>query len=989
MIKIKDGGSSICICPGQVAEFDFPRTEDVRECEGITATVQNHGEAVWLKAVLHPLKIGRPEYPAYTEAKILLPPGLCGRIEIPFSTFDYQHMAGAFLKYVSSLELSTEGSQSGSVILEELSFSKFGDFHVSVQNSSAVGNPGEMVRFTVELENGLDRDRFVTVRECRYGKETVTYHYPASILLPAGDKTILSIDAVIPEQMPAGGMERRSFELIPDGKGSRKQRMELYVASTISHPFLIHTEKGYERLRHALAFDASLQESLERDFGKTASEWHVPMPHTGEGYVYGNETQAPFYKTMIAWKLTGKQEYLDKLIQFIEGFLDDTYGYLATRYSYFQFIESEEEYAKGDFKVHRACGAGWIQEAEFMLKIAQAYDLLYTQPCFTADRHQKMQDCMRYYMGFESWRLTEGDGNNFQIAEAGAALFFAMLLQDYENIERFLEGENGLADLIASAFMDDGSYFEGASNYMMLVAELLFSICNGAENFGVNLKDRFIPAAYDNQVLHAPWAQSSCSDGEGKPFLGMSFRRDQPVHNPIRKIKDCYDSLFLLLTPQGILLSANDSNEKCLVSVMEKAYYLYHDRRYLAITEAAGRKDLLFGRHMAELETLPSGFQSVNNVGNGLAVLRAQVKSGEGCLGFIQAVLKYGQHGGYHGHYDRLSLLSVIRDNRTFHNMEYAWFGYQSFLFKMWVQTSVAHNMVVADGKMQEPTPCKCICFHVEEGFAAVGAQTISRWSDPPYGGQTPYPEVFPEEKCKKEGRFILPPPAPRKQGEIGEYSEPIFQRRLLVLYDGWCFVWDYEEASEEHIFDCFYHPLGETSFEGLSDPKYTSRLDSNPYGAGQFITLCGWYQGDGAVKIITNNTVNENSDNVMEYAKRCELYRLYPTSGEVMIGRYPQSGDTFVCDEMEMGDIVTRHQAMLAGNSKKTVGFHQSGKSARFVTALAIDRGRDGICKIESQGYDSIVIEYDTGRKIRIHIDGMDCRETESLSVKMEKLAE
>lgn len=987
MIEIQD--SSIHINSGEVMVFDFPHTEDVRACEGITATVYNCGEAVWLKAVLRPLKIGRPEYPACTEAKVLLPPRLSGRIEIPFSIFDYQHMTGAFLKYISSLEISTEGSKAGNVILEQLSFSRMGDFHVSIQNFSAVGNPGETVHFKIELENDLDRDRFITVRECRYGKETVSYQYPVSLCLPAKGKYTLIVNAVIPAQMPAGGVERRSFELIPDGKGSQKKRLELYAACTILHPFLIHTEKGYERLRGALALDASLQESLERDYEKAASEWHVPKPHMGEGYVYGNEEQGPFYKTMIAWKLTGKQEYLNKLLQFMDGFLDDTHGYLTTCYSYFQFIESKEEYAKGDFKVHRACGAGWIQEAEFMLKIAEAYDLLYSQACFSADMHQKMQDCMRYYIDFESWRLTEGDGNNFQIAEAGAALFFAMLLQDYESIERFLEGENGLTDLIASAFMDDGSYFEGASNYMMLVADLLFSICNATENFGANLKDRLIPAAYDNQIIHAPWAQGSGMYGRSTPFLGMSFRRDQLVNNPIRKIKDYYDSLFLLLTPQGILLSANDSNEKDLVPVMEKAYYLYHDRRYLTIIESSEHRDLLFGRHMAEVESLPSDCPSINNAGNGFAVLRAKAGDDEGHQGFVQAVLKYGQHGGYHGHYDRLSLLSLIKDNRTFHNMEYTWFGYQSFLFKMWVQTSVAHNMVVADGKMQEPTPCRCIYFHADESFAAACAQTTSRWSDPPYGGQTPYPDAFPEEKCKKEGRYILPPPIPRKQGEIGEYSEPIFQRRLLVLYDGWCFVWDYEESAEEHTFDCLYHPLGETFFEGLSNPEYTARFDSNPYGAGQFITLCAWYEGNECVKISSDHSSGKSSGNIIEYAKQSELYRLYPRSGEVMIGRYPQSGDTFASVDTEIGDIERRHKAMLADDCKKVVSFRQSGRSARFVTALAIDRGRDGICKIDSQGFETVVIEYDNGEKILICVEGMDCREIETLSVKIEKLAE
>ena len=190
-----------------------------------------------------------------------------------------------------------------------------------------------------------------------------------------------------------------------------------------------------------------------------------------------------------------------------------------------------------------------------------------------------------------------------------------------------------------------------------------------------------------------------------------------------------------------------------------------------------------------------------------------QTAAGVGILrdGKAQAVLKFGGHGGYHGHYDRLSLASYmnLRDDTTFHNNEYAWFGYGSFLFKMWVQTSMAHNMTVVDGRMQKPSQCECVYYEENQTFRAVCAQTVTEWIEPPYGGQTPYPYVFPEEKCAVEGRMILQPDKPRKQGDIGEYSEPVFQRRLLVLFHGYCIVWDYLEGQQEHRYDCLYHPSG------------------------------------------------------------------------------------------------------------------------------------------------------------------------------------
>jgi hypothetical protein len=97
----------------------------------------------------------------------------------------------------------------------------------------------------------------------------------------------------------------------------------------------------------------------------------------------------------------------------------------------------------------------------------------------------------------------------------------------------------------------------------------------------------------------------------------------------------------------------------------------------------------------------------------------------------------------------------------------------------MWVQTSLAHNMVVVDKKMQRPRPGKIVLFHDEHNYKACVVETLSEWSDVPYGGQTPYPQTFPDEKCKIEGRYILPPPYKRRQGDIGEYTE----KPVLLLF--------------------------------------------------------------------------------------------------------------------------------------------------------------------------------------------------------------
>lgn len=962
-------GRSCSMETGDQIEYDFPYTADVRgyDCIKIELEEPLSGGA-WLNVTLRPLPSGRPEFIGQTDASVCLPPG-CTRACIPYSAFDYSELVSAHMKYISSMEMKLLpfGEDRAALSVRRIAFGEAGDFHIKVRAASQAGEAGERLEWQVSLENELDIPRYVTVTEKRGGRESLELTYPEQILLQPGETKSVTICAQMTEQLPRGGYEERTLEWIPDGDGSRHRTVTLYGARRMAHPVLLHTEKGWERVQKSVEKDPALRERFAGEYEKIADSWEVPKPCAGAEWVYESASQDAFLKTVVAWKVTGKKAWFEKALQYIKGFLDEERGYLATRYSYFQCVESREEYAKGTFPVRHAVSAGWVQEGEFMTKLAVACDLLWDRPEFTEEMHAKMEVCMRNYIEFESWRLTDGDGNNFQLSEASAALYFACLLQDYPMIRRFLEGTNGLYELLGSVLADDGSYFEGASNYMRLAAEILLHTAIACENLGWNLKDVWVAASHDRYVVHAPWAERKERSEDGRPFLGMSFERAGHTQRPVRKLKDFIDNLLQLTTPQGILFSVNDSNEQNMVPVMETAYYLYRDQAYLSVAERNGHRDILYGSHM--LERGGQLGKSYLNTGNGFALLRDTKE------GYLQAVMKYGQHGGYHGHYDRLSLVSLIRDGQTFHNMEFSWYTYGSFLFKMWVQTSLAHNMVVTDRRMQEPSECECIYFREGEEFQAVCAQTVSRWSDPPYGGQTPYPEKFPEEKCAREGRFILPPREKRSQGDIGTYSEPVFQRRLIILAGGCCFVWDYEEAEHEHSYECFYHPFGTMEPEGLTQVGFSEYLDQDPYGSGQFIRSCHWYESRGTVKLsVENRQRRVNPNDIMDFAEQVCVYGIYPRTGQVMIGRYPHRQDSFAAGENCGIDRLTETPC------KKAVAFHQKGKNARFITAL--EMGEETIRKICCDSYEKVEIFKKDGSRWELTVRGMDQREQKEIAV-------
>lgn len=117
-------------------------------------------------------------------------------------------------------------------------------------------------------------------------------------------------------------------------------------------------------------------------------------------------------------------------------------------------------------------------------------------------------------------------------------------------------------------------YFEEASGYVRLAGELFFDIVNAAENFGISLKAMKVPASFDRNILHAPWAMRECWSEDKKPFLGMSFARFETFTKPDRELKDYFDCTAKLLTDRGILFSINDSNEQDFTDLYKSLLFI-------------------------------------------------------------------------------------------------------------------------------------------------------------------------------------------------------------------------------------------------------------------------------------------------------------------------------------------------------------------------------------------------------------------------------
>jgi hypothetical protein len=269
----------------------------------------------------------------------------------------------------------------------------------------------------------------------------------------------------------------------------------------------------------------------------------------------------------------------------------------------------------------------------------------------------------------------------------------------------------------------------------------------------------------------------------------------------------------------------------------------------------------------------------------------------------IQAVLKYGTHGGYHGHFDRAALLSLMRYGRSFYNPEMVWYSYPNFMYAFYVQTSISKNMVTVDKKQQEPVESRRLLFYPGRAFQAGAVETHARWSEAPYGGLVYQRSLYDQErtfadKTWGEGRSVPIPASPPKYGSVGEYSEPILQRRLLIVTDDYIVLADYLKGDKEHMFDCLFQIKG---FQGLDAPEqsfigHDDQWKADPVSAAQFVTDCDRYAVHGPTKASFHTRFGPGADNAgtrihgEDGDLKLDVYSLWPREKEITIGTVPEN---------------------------------------------------------------------------------------------------
>lgn len=820
-----------------------------------------------------------PEQVEFAAAQCLISGQGRQTVTLPLHQFDDKKSLSGKWKFVRSIRISGEWKTDGSkepFTLLRMELIRRPSVHISTPVRSKAAPAGGTAQYEVTVHNCTSREQPVSFNCEKYGWETMSVKLdpPFLILEPWGSKNLrVSVD--IPVKVAPGGYERQKITAVPGGQGAAADVLELFTLRALPRPYIKMTEPEWNEVQEKVQSHEWADELLDM-YERRADQWIVPEIHVG-AYLFETHHSHEAENAAIVWKLTDRRELAEKAALFLRRLSDPEKGYPATG---------------------RASQQELVHEGELFKHAAVVYDLIYDSGLLSEEDHANVERTFRLFIELIDWALCKGGISNWTLAEMIGALYCSQSLQDYELMTRFLYGTGGFTDHLSKGTLDDGWWYECSVGYNLMAAGLFSEMTQSCRPWGINLADMWVPAHYYDKVT--PGAQTDI-DGLCVDIWG-------PGRKNYRSITQLWDSLLPFADYRGVLFGINDSAESKLPGISPRgymdarfdlAYYLYRKPEYadVLLTCELADRDLLYavpGLTQSESKPYLSSAYADNS---GVAVLRSQAE-GRTPREQIQAVVKYGSHGGAHGHYDRVSLLSVMRYGKSFYNPENIWYNYHTFMYKFYVQNSITHNMVVVDQKLQDPAEGRRLLFHSGGLFQACAVENKARWSYPPYGGWRVNGDKTFAERTWNEGRYVPIPDEAPEYSKRTAFTEPVLQRRMTVVTDDYVVLFDYLSGEEEHAYDCLFHCKGLISLKAdhKRHKKHTEQFSTDPLGSAQFITDCNWYDMSGTVQARfemgfgpgfdnRGNRTEHNEDGPLNI----DHYTVWPPEVEIIVGADPE----------------------------------------------------------------------------------------------------
>lgn len=748
----------------------------------------------------------------------------------------------------------------------------------------AAAEAKQSVNYKINLKNCTQEPQAVSLFWKRYGNEAITeINIPEILYLEGWQEKEIEVKVPVSERIVPGGYEKQYIQMIPNADGREMEKVTFYTSRKMKHPFVLLTGEEIQKIKQKIKqYDwakNNYKKCLEEEYN-----WKAPVITGKTRFLFWTSDGHHARKCAILFALGAGEVYEKKAVQFLKELSDPNKGYLCNP---------------------RACNQELVHEGEFFKSMAFAYDFVYNSQYLTEQDHRNIEAVLRKFMNYIHMFAKNGNISNWSLAEIEGALCCAAVLQDRAMMNRFLYGVGGMTDLLSRGVLSDGWWFEASIGYNLLAAGIFSEIAHIMLHFGVDLRYFNVPASYSQKID----SRKILQDGLITENWGGNDKN-------YRNISMMWDSLMNFYDYRGVIFGLNDSAEmkvqgtsaQLMDSRYDLAYALYKKPEYAELLKRSDleSRDLIFGEgELPNQEKSMRGLISDYADSSGACVLRSQ-KKGVTNKEQIQAVLKYGSHGGAHGHYDRGSMTSLMRFGRSLTGPENIWYSYHTMMYKFYVQTSINHNMVIVDFKMQEAVAPKRLLFYAGEMIQAAAVENKGVWSNPPYGGWQVNGDRTLKERSWNEGRY-LPIPEPEPEYSVrSEFTEPVLTRRLMIVTDDFVINFDYAKGDKLHNFACFYHLHGLRRAENLAGQtmvpnRQTEQLDTSMLGSGQFITECSWYDMEQGAALEFQLEYTETKNNGHQWLCRnrtgyneigimnTRLYAAYPEKATLVIGADPE----------------------------------------------------------------------------------------------------
>ena len=613
---------------------------------------------------------------------------------------------------------------------------------------------------------------------------------------------------VLPGAVAAGAPDIRSEWSEPHSKRDVRSDIaigDLTRARQPEHPCLLVTADLLGAIADKCRGHRWAAENL-RSMERLAHRWQPPelarFKIERKGFTwYGltrRQTIEELWQTALVCKLTDNRELRDKVLTYLRRIADPDHGYPTTRWA--------------------TDSTAYVHEGEFFTFYPAVYDLMHDD--LGEDDHAAITGTLRLYLRTcEAWH--DGGTGNWSVTANTGAILSSLALRDMAMLERFVTIRSGFADQLSKGVMGDGWWLEGASNYGYLVARSFGYAAEACHNRGVDLYHLRVPAR-PGHLSHDDWPNG---------WMGMNFDGWGPPGGADRGLKDLHDGPIPMMDQHGCVVANSDSHKLAPGDLYELAYYRYRDPAYawiLARADRMGWQSLVWGvPELPDAADPRAGSAHADNAG--ITALRSRTP-GRDAGEQIQAYVKWGIHGGWHGHFDRTALLALSRYGTEFFSPLASWFGYESPLYKAWVQPSISHNMVVVDGLQQEPVPSRQLLFHTGQALQACVVETRARWAQ-----KKPWDVRNPGD---------LDPQNLEKMVDYGD-AAPVTQRRLVAVTDDYVVIADHLQAPVARTYDWLIHPVGleETHAAAIRMAGHSDRLLDDPAGSYYHVTECEWFE--------------------------------------------------------------------------------------------------------------------------------------------------